>query len=120
MCTGMTEDLQTMDNSRKSAIIDRELKRLNIDIAALQETRLPDSGSVDEEHYTFYWQGKSAEETREYGVGFAVKKTLKHMIEPPEDGTERMLRLRLSTVEGVVNFVCIYAPTLLASAEIKD
>ncbi|XP_037801349.1 uncharacterized protein LOC119596256 [Penaeus monodon] len=37
-----------IDSARKTAIIDRELKRLNIDIAALQETQLSDSGSLKE------------------------------------------------------------------------
>lgn len=101
-------------------MIDRELLRLNNDIAALQETRLPDSGSLKEEHYTFYWQEKSTEETREHGVGFAVRNTLLCMTESPTDGTERILTLRLSTMEGPVNFVCVYSPTLYSSTEIKD
>ena len=120
MTTGLTDDLQAMDDTRKTAVIDRELQRLNVDIAALQETRLPDSGSLREENYTFFWQGKSAEETREYGVGFAVKNPLQRMIEPPTGGMERILTLRLSTDKGSVNFVCIYAPTLMATDETKD
>ncbi|XP_068671122.1 craniofacial development protein 2-like [Montipora foliosa] len=42
------------------------------------------------------------------------------MIEPPTDGTERILKLHLSTVEGHVNIICVYAPTLLATVETKD
>ena len=42
------------------------------------------------------------------------------MIEPPTDGTERILTLRLSSMQGPVNLVCVYAPTLQASAETKD
>ena len=38
MCPGLFDDLQKIDDTRKTAIIDRELKRLNIDIAGLQET----------------------------------------------------------------------------------
>ena len=41
MCPGLSDDLQKIDDSRKTAIIDRELLRLDIDIAGLQETRLP-------------------------------------------------------------------------------
>ena len=41
MCPGLSDDLQKIDDTRKTAIIDRELKRPNIDIAGLQETRLP-------------------------------------------------------------------------------
>ena len=120
MRPGLTEDLQTVDDARKTAVIDCELHRLNIDIAALQETRLPDSGSLKEEHYTFFWQGKNAEETREHGVGFAVRNTLLCMINPPTDGTERILSLQLSTAQGPVNLVCTYAPTLHSSPEDKD
>ena len=120
MRPGLTDDLQVMDDARKTAVIDRELHRLNIDIAALQETRLPETGSLKEGHYTFFWQGKGTEEVREHGVGFAVRHTLLRMIEPPTDGTERIFTLRLSSMQGPVNLVCVYAPTLQASAEVKD
>ena len=120
MRPGLTDDLQVMDDARKTVVTDRELRRLNIDIAALQETRLPETGSLKEEHYTFFWQGKGTEEVREHGVGFAVRHTLLRMIEPPTDGTERIFTLRLSSMQGPVNLVCVYAPTLQASAEVKD
>ena len=120
MRPGLTDDLQVMDDARKTAVIDRELCRLNIDIAALQETQLPETGSVKEEHYTFFWQGKGTEEVREHGVGFAVRHTLLRMIEPLTDDTERIFTLRLSSMQGPVNLVCVYAPTLQASAEVKD
>ena len=42
------------------------------------------------------------------------------MIEPPKDGTESILTLRLSTAEGPTNLVCVYGPTLLLPAETKD
>ena len=74
MSPGLTEDLQKIDDARKTAIIDSELARLNVDIACLQETRLADSGCIREANYTFYWQGLSADEPRRHGVGFAVKK----------------------------------------------
>ncbi|KAJ8031540.1 hypothetical protein HOLleu_24761 [Holothuria leucospilota] len=98
-----------MDDARKTAVIDFELHRLNTDIAALQETTLPSSGSLKEEHYTFFWHGKGVDEIREYGVGFAVKNTLLPMIEPLYGGTERILTLRLSRVEGITNLVSVYA-----------
>ena len=120
MRPGLTDDLQVIYDARKTAVIDRELRRLNIDIAALQETRLPETGSLKEEHYTFFWQEKGTEEMREHGVGFAVRHTLLRMIEPPTDGTERIFTLHLSSMQGPVNLVCVYAPTLQASAEVKD
>ena len=54
MCTGLSEDLEAVSDSRKPAIIDRELLRLNMDIVALQETRLPSNGSLKEANYTFF------------------------------------------------------------------
>ena len=42
------------------------------------------------------------------------------MIEPPKNGTERILILRLSTAEGPTNLVGVYAPTLQSPAETKD
>ena len=57
MCPGLSADLKQIDDSRKTAIINKELTRLNIDVACLQETRLADSGSLRESDYTFFWQG---------------------------------------------------------------
>ena len=46
MTAGLSYDLQQIDAAHKTAIIDAELHRLDIDIAALQETRLADNGSL--------------------------------------------------------------------------
>ncbi len=55
--TGLSDDLQQVDDTRKTAIIiDHELAKRNIDIAALQETHLASSGSLKEKDYTFFWQ----------------------------------------------------------------
>ena len=74
MCLGFTDDLQQIDDARKKAVIDRERSRLNMEIAALRETKLAESGSLREQNYTFVWQGKAQEETSEHGMGFAMKK----------------------------------------------
>ena len=120
MCTGMCDDLREVEDARKTAIIDRELLRLNVGIAALQETRLPASGSLREENYTFFWRGREPEQPRLYGVGFAVKNTLLHTIELPSGGTERLLSLRLNTASGPVTIFSVYAPTLNSPEDAKD
>ena len=43
-----SDDLQEIDDMRNTAVINMELSRLQMNIAALQETRLPDMGSVKE------------------------------------------------------------------------
>ena len=64
MTPGFSDDLQEIDDVRKTAAIEMELSRLQMDIVALQETRLPDMGSVKEKNFSFFWQGKPLNETR--------------------------------------------------------
>ena len=44
--TGLSASLQDIKDSRKTAVINDELRRLNMDMATLQETRLADSGTL--------------------------------------------------------------------------
>ena len=64
--TGFSAGLQDIKDSRKTAVINDELKRLNVDIATLHETRLADSGTLKEKDYTFFWLGKLSNEPREH------------------------------------------------------
>ena len=120
MCPGLSNDIQQIDDARKTAIIDKELSRLGVDIACLQETRLADSGTLQEDSYSFFWQGKLPEKPRQHGVGFAVKNTLVTSIESPTADRERILNLRLSTSTGPATIDSVYAPTLCASSVDKD
>ena len=120
MCPGLSEDLQQIADTRKTAIIDRELTKRNICIAALQETKLASSGSLREENYTFFWKGREPEEPRQHGVSFAVRNDLLPSVEPPSGGTERILTICLSTAAGPVSIVSVYAPTLCTPGDVKD
>ena len=91
-----------------------------MDIVALQETRLLETGSVRERDFTLFWQGKPPDEVREHGVGFAVMNRLLGSITPPAEGTERILSLRLQTSAGPVSLISAYAPTLASTAEAID
>lgn len=105
---------------RKTASVNVELKRLNVDIAALQETRIEEEGSIRESDYTFFWKGKKSSEPREYGVGFAVRNRLLNAIETPVGVSERIMVLRLNTKSGFVTLISAYAPTLNSKPETKD
>ena len=52
---------------RRTTLVSKELSRCNIDIAALTETRLADTGELEEvaSGYTFYWKGKLETQKRE-------------------------------------------------------
>ena len=120
MTPGFDDDPATITDARKTAVINEELLKLNVDIAALQETRLASDGTLREKDYTFFWQGKNPEEPRIHGVGFAVKNRLLPSITPPTGGSERLLSLQLLTSSGPLKLICAYAPTLLASDEEKS
>lgn len=53
MMTGLTENLRDIDNARKIAIINDELKRLNVGIATSQESHLAKAGTLKEKENTF-------------------------------------------------------------------
>ena len=58
MVTGLSARLPDIKDSRKTAVINDDLRRLNMDVATLQETRLADFATLTEKDYTFFRQGK--------------------------------------------------------------
>ena len=58
MMPSLSQDLRDISNARETAVINDELKRLNVDIATLQETWLANAGTLKERDYTFFWQGR--------------------------------------------------------------
>ena len=86
----------------------------------MQETKLPSNGSLREQDYTFFWQGKEPDEPRLHGMGFAVRNSLLSAVESQFSGTACILTLHFLTSLGPVNFLSIDAPTLCSLAENKD
>ncbi|XP_067896125.1 uncharacterized protein [Heterodontus francisci] len=78
---------------RKMALIDCELCKLDVDIAAVQEIRLVDTGSMRVSNYTYYWH-------------VAISECISF--------------LYLSSDGGLVNILCAYASTLNANVLDKD
>ena len=120
MLTGITKDIHDIDRLRKTAVISRELDRLNVDIAALQEIRLAGCGSLKGKEYTFFWQGRDEDETREHGVGFAISNKLVQMVEPGSTKSEPIMHMKLNTDLGTTNLLSAYALTLTSSSDSKD
>ena len=58
MLTGLSDNLVSINDLRKTAVINNELTRLDVDIVALQETRLTEAASQREKDFTFCWHGK--------------------------------------------------------------
>lgn len=122
MTTGLTTDtaFEHDFNLRKSAVIDRELSDRQVDISALQETRLLETGSIREKSYTFFWSGRPAGSPRQHGVGFAIKNSLVNIIHGPVAVSERICWLRLALRKSSLMIICVYAPTLYLPSEDKD
>lgn len=109
---------------RKTAIVARELRRYNVDIAALSETHLADEGELVEHGggYTFFWKGTAASEPRRSGVGFAVKNSIASKLEEcPVHISDRVTSLRLHlNNKNYLNVISVYAPTLDKDDDVKD
>ena len=107
-----------------TAIVARELARYNVDIAALSETRLADKGQLQEigGGYTFFWSGRSMEERREAGVGFAIKSTLvKNLEDIPKGINDRLMTAQIPLAnKRTATVISAYAPTMTNTDETKD
>lgn len=105
---------------RKSALIDAELLRLNISIAALSETWLTGVGSVQENNYTLFWNGYPDGDRPMHGVGFAIQNKLLSSVEKPVPISSCLSSLRLHTNCGPVTIIATYAPTLTSDIYVKE
>ena len=111
---------KTARPERRTALVTKELKRLNIDIAALSETRLSEEDHLIESKsgYTLFWIGKPAGERRDGGVGFAIKSALVDKMEHPSGINDRIMKLRVPLSCGRhLSVLSVYAPTMQATEE---
>lgn len=107
---------------RRTALIAHELRRLNIDIAALSETRFLGEGSLVDGDYTFFWKGLPDGSKKLHGVGLAIKNSLaNNLTEHPCGISERLMTWRYQLPdETFVNVISAYAPTLADDQPSKD
>jgi len=119
--------LDTADSdrpARRTALVAAELKSYNIDIAALNATRLADEGSLSEvgEGYTFFWKDLPSDERRIHSVGFAIWTTLPNKLpETPIAVSERLMTLRIPLAKNrYMTVLSAYAPTLPLDESSKD
>lgn len=110
---------------RKTAIVAREMEKLNVDIAALQETHIKGFGKLDEKKvgYTYYWSGcDENNERNDHGVAICVKSNLikKGVVSEPTCVNERIMSLEILEKGTKTVFICCYAPTNVDSDLAKD
>jgi len=99
---------------RRTALVSKELKNINIDVAALQETRMHGEGQVKEKSHTIFWKGKPEGEPRTAGVGFAISNSLISKLPAlPVGICDRIITLRNPLTKNCfVTLVNVYAPTM--------
>ena len=125
-CWNVRTMIDKADSSRperRSALVARELSRLNIDIAALSEVRFADEGSLKEHGagYTLYWSGKPSTERRLSGVGLMVRNSVASKLDRlPTGHSDRIMLMRLPLEGKHLTLFSVYAPTLLADPADKD
>ena len=120
MMTGISENRLDINDCRKTAVINNELKRLNVDIATLQETRLADSGTVKENYYTFVWEGKGPDERRDcdtdhYLVCCKIRLQLKRFHRTKTQGNPRIDVSKMSHPDLVDKFAVAFNEEVVTS-----
>ncbi|KAF7244347.1 Craniofacial development protein 2 [Varanus komodoensis] len=121
----MLQDNPSADRpERRTALLARELARFKINIAALCEIRLANEGQLTETGggYTFFWCGRSSDERRESGIGFAVKNHLVAILASlPKGVNDQLMTMHLPLPRGKqATLISAYAPTMTNPDEVKD
>ena len=99
---------------RRSAVVAKELEKIGVDVAALQETRLEGSGMIKEKEFSIFWSGVEAGERRQAGVSLAVRNdVLKKMNSLPKAISDRIIVMRvLLSNNKFATIISTYAPTM--------
>ena len=103
-------------------LIQLELAKYNIDIAAPCETRFSESGSLIDLEYSFFWIGKPEVERRMAGAGLATRNDsvtkLTEITRPVSDII--MTRRRPLSKGNLATIISVYAPTMTNPDENKE
>nr|VZI44786.1 unnamed protein product [Spirometra erinaceieuropaei] len=109
---------------RRTALVERELARYKVDIAALSETRFSEQGQLEEvvAGYTF-WSGRPKAERRDAGVAFAIRNDIVGRLPClPQGINDRLMSLRLPLWGGgkFATIIRAYAPPMVNPDAVRD
>ena len=105
-----SQNVRTL-NHRRSAIIAQSLEGAKCDIVALQETRQPGVGVIQEGNITIYYSGHetgSAQQGKS-GVGLALSERANNLLLGKPDAISP--RIMVAHFKNKVTFISAYAPT---------
>ena len=107
-----------MNGPGKRELLDRELTRLNVAVAGLQEVRWKDSGDLNLDNYKLFWSGHTNSAIQ--GVAIAVRKDITDCVHEWKPLSPRLIYARLRHSRGFFSIFSCYAPTNAADEEEKD
>lgn len=96
------------------------LKKANISITAMQETKYPGKNVIQCREYAFYYSGNNIEKNREFGTGFVVLKQAMGAVIGFNPINERLCTLRVRGKFFNITLINAHAPTEDKDDEIKD
>eukprot|EP00922_Rhytidocystis_sp_ex-Travisia-forbesii_P067094 GHVS01099736.1.p1 GENE.GHVS01099736.1~~GHVS01099736.1.p1 ORF type:complete len:392 (-),score=42.26 GHVS01099736.1:180-1355(-) len=97
---------------RRTAFVAMELNRLNVDIAALSECRIPGQGVVEEPlyDYCFYHSGRDSSASKQHGVAVAIRTRLVSSIVGTVYAGPRHMTLSLEVSNNkILHVVSVYS-----------
>ena len=109
---------------RHSALVARELARLDIDIATLSDVRCAEQGSLaqDGADYTLFCSRRNKDKRGLSGVSFMIKTSSARKLQNlPVDYSDRLMSFRLPIQDKkFATVLCVYAPTLQTEIGVKE
>ena len=109
----------TLNNNAALPLLSKELNKLNISLAGLQETRLCDSGETLCDGFRYLWSGRT--DGKHYaGVGLAMNTKVKKALTSWKAISPRLLSARFLHQSGHLTVIVCYAPTETSDDASKD
>ncbi|XP_077259092.1 uncharacterized protein LOC143895675 [Temnothorax americanus] len=105
--------------SNKLTEVIHEIKKLDMDIVALSETKKKESGNTAIDDYMFIWSGISKSERAKAGVALLVKKKWVKYIKNIQYVNERCLVVKIELYGKVTSILAVYEPTEDSPDQVK-
>ena len=114
-----TWNVLTLNNNPALPVLSKELIKLNINLAGLQETRLCDSGETLCDGFHYLWSGRT--DGKHYaGVGLAMNTEVKKALTSWKAISPRLLSACFRHQSGHLSVIVCYAPTETSHHAAKD
>lgn len=115
-----TLKVRTLTDTGAAALLDKELTRLSIGIAGLQEVRWLGSDELSAGDRKFLWSRGPEGGIMQYGVALAIGHRLYSSLVSWRSASDQLLAARFAHSHGFLSILVAYDPTEDGTAVIKD